>query len=79
MKAYLMYRDRDFDPDQLIVRKEANRAAAGRAIRYLISSLCCPGTSELCGKTWDWTWCLREWQGRTIFCEMSQLSRCCKA
>jgi hypothetical protein len=23
MKAYLMYRDRDFDPDQLIVRKEA--------------------------------------------------------
>ena len=26
MKAYLMYRDRDFDPDQLIVRKEAEIA-----------------------------------------------------
>ena len=55
MKAFLMYRDRDFDPEQLIVRKEEESRRSRKADQVPDLKPVCRGTSELCGRTWDWT------------------------
>ena len=55
MKAFLMYRDRDFDPEQLIVRREQESRHSRKAEQIPIYKNCCRGTKKRCGRTSDWT------------------------
>ncbi len=53
MKAFLMYKDRDFDPGQLIVRREKKRGIAGKANRFQAYKMNCLGTKMRCGRISD--------------------------
>ena len=76
MKAFLMYRDRDFDPRQLLIRREEDSVQQGDEAGQLQDVL--PWNAAALRQDSDWTFCSRRCRGDNFLFEVAR-SQCCPA